>query len=81
MERNEVFEKLTEIFKDVMDMDEIILDETTSANDIEEWDSLSQIMLLAEIQKVFVIRFKSSDTIRWRNVGEMVDTIISLCSK
>ncbi len=78
MERNEIYKKLTEIFRDVLDNDEIILKETTSANDIDEWDSLAQIMLLAEIQKAYSIRFKSADTIRWKNVGEMVDTIITL---
>ena len=78
MERNEIYEKLTEIFREVLDNEEIVLEETTSANDIDEWDSLSQIMLLAEIQKAFSIRFKSADTIRWRNVGEMVDTIITM---
>ncbi len=76
MERTDIFNKLTEIFRDVMDNDEIVLEETTSANDIDEWDSLAQIMLLAEIQKAFSIRFKSADTIRWKNVGEMVDTIM-----
>ena len=78
MERNEIYKKLTEIFREVLDNDEIVLEEATSANDIDEWDSLAQIMLLAEIQKAFSIRFKSADTIRWKNVGEMVDTIITL---
>ena len=77
MEREEIFRKLNEIFKDVLDNDDIVLEETTSANDIDEWDSLAQIMLLAEIQKTFSIRFKSADTIRWKNVGEMVDTIVA----
>ena len=76
--RQEILVKLSEIFRIVMDNDEIILEETTSANDIDEWDSIAQVVLLAEIQKEFSIRFKSSDTIRWKNVGDMVDTILSL---
>lgn len=78
MERKEIFKKLTEIYREVLDNEEIVLEETTSANDIDEWDSLAQIMLLAEIQKTFSIRFKSADTIRWKNVGEMVDTIMTM---
>lgn len=81
MERKEIFEKLTEFFRDVMDNDEIVLEETTSSTDIDEWDSLAQTLLLAEIQKEYNIRFLLADTIRWKNVGEMVDTIIELCSK
>lgn len=81
MDRKEIFEKLTEIFRDVMDNDEIVLNETTSSNDIDEWDSLAQTLLLAQIQKEYNIRFLLADTIRWKNVGEMVDTIIELRSK
>lgn len=78
MERKEILKKLTEIFRDVMDNDEIVLEETTTSTDIDEWDSLAQTLLLAEIQKAYNIRFLLADTIRWRNVGEMVDTIIYL---
>lgn len=80
MDRIEIFEKLNEIFQEVLDNDQIALTETTCSSDIDEWDSLSQVILLARIQDVFKIRFRSADTIKWQNVGEMVDTIISQCS-
>lgn len=77
MERTEIFKKLNEIFEDVLDLDETptLADETT-ANDIDEWDSLSQIQLIVAIEKAFKIKFTSSEIMKWRNVGEMVDTII-----
>lgn len=80
MERTEIFEKLNEIFEDVLDLDETpnLVNETT-ANDIEEWDSLSQIQLVVAIEKSFNLRFTSAEILGWNNVGEMVDTILKKC--
>lgn len=77
MERNEIFEKLTEIFQDVMDNDEIEVTDTTCADDIEEWDSLTQIQLVVAIEKAFGIKFNSKEITTWQNVGEMVDSVMS----
>lgn len=76
MEREEIFSKLNVIFKDVLDLDETPeLKETSSANDIEEWDSLSHIQLVVAIEKAFKLKFTSQEILKWNNVGEMVDTI------
>lgn len=77
MERKEIFSKLNEIFEDVLDLDETPnLTDATSANDIEEWDSLSHIQLIVAIEKAFKMKFTSQEILKWNNVGEMVDTII-----
>lgn len=78
MERQEIFAKLTEIFQDVLDNDEIEVTADTKADDIEEWDSLTNIQLVVAIEKAFGIKFKSSEIMSWNNVGEMVD---SICNK
>jgi acyl carrier protein len=75
MERKEIFSKLNEIFIDVLDLDEVELSETTSANEIEEWDSLSHIQLIVAIEKTFKIKFTSLEIMKWKNVGEMVTTM------
>ena len=49
MERNEVFEKVTEIFRDVFEDDEIIISDNTTSADVEEWDSLTHLKLINEI--------------------------------
>ena len=77
MERTTIFEKLNEIFEDILDLDETPnLTDKTTANDIDEWDSLSQIQLVVAIEKNFNIKFTSSEIMNWKNVGEMIDTII-----
>ena len=43
MERKEIFDKLNEVFCDVLDLDEVKLTDTTNADDIEEWDSISVV--------------------------------------
>lgn len=75
MERNDIFEILNEIFIDVLDLDECELTDETSANDIEEWDSLSHIQLIVAIEKALKIKFSSLEIMKWKNVGEMVDSI------
>ena len=77
MEREEIFSKLNEIFEDVLDLDETPqLTDTTSANDIEEWDSLSHIQLIVAIEKTFKIKFTSLEIMKWANVGDMVNSMI-----
>lgn len=75
MERSEIFEKLNEIFIDVLDLDECELTDATSASDIEEWDSLSHIQLIVAIEKEFKIKFTSLEIMKWANVGEMVNSM------
>lgn len=75
MERKDIFEKLTVVFRQVMDNDGIVLDEYTSANDIDEWDSLTHVQLTEQIQEEFGIKFSAQEMNTWIDVGEMVDCI------
>lgn len=77
MERSEIYEKLNEIFRDVLDNDEIELQDSTCADDIEEWDSLGQIQLTVAVEKAFNVKFQASEMASWKNVGEMVDCLMA----
>lgn len=81
MERKEIFEKLTEIFRDVMDNEYIVLNEDTTAEDIEEWDSLAHVQLTEKIEGIFGIRFSAKEMSSWDDVGEFVDSIIDKMNK
>lgn len=73
MTQDEILAKLTEIFRDVFDEDSIVLTRDTTAEDIEEWDSLNQIKLILACEKGFGIKLKPRDINTLGNVGEMVD--------
>lgn len=76
MEREEIYRKLSKIFEDVLDLDETPkLTDDTSANDVEEWDSLSHIQLVVAIQNEFNIKFTSSEIQQWNKIGGLVDSI------
>ncbi|MFP3591693.1 acyl carrier protein [Chryseobacterium sp. SIMBA_038] len=77
MDRNEILVKLTEVFREELDNEEIVLNAETTAEDVEEWDSLSHIQLIVAVEKAFKIRFTSSEIQSWNNVGEMADSIAS----
>ena len=75
MEKNEIMAEVQEIFRDVLDNEDIDWTPETMADDIEEWDSLSHIQLIVAIEKHFKVKFTSKEILSWKNVGEMVDCI------
>lgn len=72
MDNAEILQKLEVIFRDVLDNDEIVLTEDTTADDIEEWDSLSHIQLIVAIEKGFGIKLSAREVRELADVGEMV---------
>jgi acyl carrier protein len=75
MTRTEILRIINAIFIDVLDDDTVVLTEETTANDVDEWDSLNHIQLVVAIEKHFKIRFVSQEILRWQNVGEMVNSV------
>ena len=76
MTREEVFERLNKVFRDVFDDDDIIVTETTTSADIDDWDSLEHINLVAAVEQEFGIKFTLGQVVTMKNVGEMVDIIL-----
>ena len=76
MTRQDIVDQLTEIFQDILDVDDLVVTDTLSADDVDEWDSLSHIQLIVAIEKQWSIKFTSREIMKWQNVGEMVDTIM-----
>ena len=75
MHTDAVYDKLTAIFRDVFDDDELVLRPDLTADDVPDWDSLSHIRLILTIQQTFGIKFSAAQVTNPRNVGELVALI------
>lgn len=76
MSKEEIYKALDEVFEEVFDDDSIHVTPETTANDIEDWDSLEHINLVVAIENRFGIKFKMNEVTSMKNVGEMVDIIL-----
>ena len=76
MTKNEVYERLTVVFRDVFDDEAIQINDATTADDIEDWDSIEHITLIGAVESEFGVRFKMGEVSGMKNVGEMVKIIL-----
>lgn len=77
MDRQEILNQVTQVFIDTLDEDNITLTESTTADDVEGWDSLTHVQLVVAVEKKFKIRFAAKEIQSWKNVGELVNSISS----
>ena len=75
MDTREIFERLDRVFQDVFDDDTIHVTPKTTADDIEDWDSLEHINLVSAVEKAFGMKFRMQEVSGMKNVGEMADII------
>ena len=75
MGRTEILEKLGEIFRDAFDDDNIKISESTTAADIENWDSFMQINIIMACQSEFGVKFDLKDVMALKSVGNIADVI------
>ena len=78
MTKEEIYERLNEVFRDVFDDDELEIGDSTNSDDIEDWDSLEHITLIVSMEKEFNVKFDIKVVNKLENVGQMVDLIQSL---
>ena len=75
MTRQEINQKLNSVFGEVFDDDSIKVSDATTANDIEDWDSLAHLTLVSSVEEAFGIEFSLGEINGFNNVGEMMDAI------
>ncbi len=80
MDATVIFDDVLEIFRDIFDDEELEITRETTADDIEDWDSLEQINLLTAMEKKFSIKFKLEDVRGLKNVGDVLDLIARLAA-
>jgi acyl carrier protein len=75
MERNDIMNRVQEVFRDELELEDLVLTDETTADDVEEWDSLSHVQLVVALEKAFGIKFTSREILSWDNIGDLVDCI------
>ena len=80
MEETNIVTKLERIFREVFNNNKLVITRDLSATDVDNWDSLTHMLLISEIEKSFSIKFKLKDLNKMKNVGEMIDIINSKLS-
>lgn len=75
MGRIDITKKLQKIFRDVFDDDSIEIFDEMTADDVEDWDSLSHINLINDIEANFGITFTTEEIVSAKNVGEFIELI------
>lgn len=77
MEKEEVANRLTPIFRNVFNNDSLQITDELTANDVSNWDSLSHMLLIEEVETAFSVKFKLKELNKMKNVGDMIKMIIS----
>lgn len=75
MERKEILTRVEDIFREELEQSDLVLTDETTAEDVEGWDSLSHVQLVAAMEEAFGIEFKSREILSWENVGDLIDSI------
>lgn len=75
MRTEEIWQALTQVFHDVFDDDEIVIGDETTADQVEDWDSITNVELIVSIEERFGIRFNTGEVAGLENVGQMVSLI------
>lgn len=77
MTREKILDEISSIFADTLDEDKITLSETSTADEVEGWDSLTHVQLVVAVEKKFKLRFTAKEIQSWKNIGELIDSIAS----
>lgn len=78
MTREEVYERLNKVFREVLDDETIELHDETVADDVDGWDSFEHINIVVGVEEEFDFKIPMGKVVSMKNVGEMVDIILEL---
>ncbi|MES2941544.1 MAG: acyl carrier protein [Pseudomonadota bacterium] len=73
--QEELVQKLTLVFQDVFDDDDLAIYPEMTAADVDDWDSLKHITLVLAVEKAFQIRLKAAEVGALENVGQMIELL------
>jgi acyl carrier protein len=76
MNNDEITRKLTQVFQQVLEDDEISITREMTARDVPKWDSLRNIQLITEVEQAFEVKFDLREVVKMKKVGDLIDLIV-----
>ncbi len=77
MSDDTLLSQLRELMVDVFDVDDVVISTATTAEDIEEWDSLSHVRLIVAVERKFGVKFRTAEIESLKSVGDLVALVTS----
>lgn len=77
MNKNEIVEKLTAIFHEIFNDDSLVLNDDMTSADVENWDSLTHMLMITTVENEFGIKFKLKELNKLKRVGDLVTIVES----
>ena len=80
MDKEAILKKINNIFTDIFDNDGLEIKTTTTAADIDGWDSLKHINIIAAVEDEFDLKFRMDEILNLKDVGSIIDIVIKRSS-
>jgi acyl carrier protein len=64
------------IFQETLKRENILLTESSTANDVDGWNSLTHMIIISQIEERFAIRFNFRDVVKFKNVGDLCNALL-----
>lgn len=77
MQRTDILDRLQGLFRETFDDDGLTVSDKTSADDVDGWDSLSNVRLMIAVEQTFGIRMRAAEVASLKNVGELVNLVVA----
>jgi acyl carrier protein len=81
MTEAQIYEQLTELFREIFSDDDIILKPETTAADIDGWDSFNHISIIVSVETRFGIKMETREIEGLNNIGTLVAIILKKLAK
>ncbi|MBT5399651.1 acyl carrier protein [bacterium] len=78
MTKGDVFNRVQDVFIDVFDREDLIINELMNSDEIQEWDSLNHLVLINSIENEFDIKFSFEEVASFNNVGGLIERIMQI---
>jgi acyl carrier protein len=76
MDRTAVLQRINQVCQNVFRDDSLLVNESTNANDVDGWDSMTNLLLIDAIETEFNITFSLDEILEFNNIGDMYRCIV-----